>query len=192
MNASSTPPKIVALCGAIGSGKDTVADYLVDEFGYEHRKFSDELKGVCRRVFEPLGAERRHFYGTQADKAETIPGLNVSGRRILEVVGTEGFRAVYSDVWARLALLGAERVVLSDLRFTNEYTLVRAAGGVVWRTVRAGHERTRTGHVSDSEWPNFSVHATLLAPNGGIESLHEQARALIRAGGVQLAELKNA
>ena len=38
-------PKIIALCGYKGSGKDTVAEYLVDKYKYNH--YIDWLEQLC-------------------------------------------------------------------------------------------------------------------------------------------------
>lgn len=42
---------IVGICGLIGSGKGTVADMLVGEFGFTKISFADSLKDAVAAVF---------------------------------------------------------------------------------------------------------------------------------------------
>ena len=37
---------IIGLCGVMGSGKDTVADYLVNFHGWRRESFANSLKAV--------------------------------------------------------------------------------------------------------------------------------------------------
>jgi adenylate kinase family enzyme len=43
--------KIIGICGFIGSGKGTVADTLVNEYGYTKLSFADTLKDGVAAVF---------------------------------------------------------------------------------------------------------------------------------------------
>lgn len=49
--------KLVGLLGYAGSGKDTVADYLVDNYGYKKIKFGDILKHTLNEHFKELVME---------------------------------------------------------------------------------------------------------------------------------------
>lgn len=43
--------KIIAFCGAPGAGKDTAADYLVENHDFAHVKFARELREICAHSF---------------------------------------------------------------------------------------------------------------------------------------------
>jgi hypothetical protein len=43
---------ILAIAGKKGSGKDTLADILVDEYDFRKVSLADELKVMCSRIFE--------------------------------------------------------------------------------------------------------------------------------------------
>ncbi len=161
-------PTIVGICGEIGAGKDTVADYLVEAHGYRRLSWAEPLKEAAYLIYGPLGAERRHFWGTQADKAEPIPGIHDAsgrqrcGRDILLHLGTEGARWLDPDTWVKWAMAvhvaaayyledgdwhhqdvsdvpgPAARWVVSDVRFRNEVRAIHDAGGVLWEAVRVG------------------------------------------------------
>ena len=42
---------ILGIGGKLESGKDTLADYLVDNYGYKKMAFADNLKQICMKVF---------------------------------------------------------------------------------------------------------------------------------------------
>lgn len=42
---------ILGLCGHAGTGKDTAADYICEQYGFVKLGWADELKRFCRRIF---------------------------------------------------------------------------------------------------------------------------------------------
>lgn len=44
--------RVVGFCGFKGSGKDTAADYLAAEYGYEKISLAYPLKNVCKLIFD--------------------------------------------------------------------------------------------------------------------------------------------
>ena len=47
---------IVGLLGLAGSGKGTVADYMVTEFGYEKQSFASPIKDITSTLFVDIGS----------------------------------------------------------------------------------------------------------------------------------------
>jgi len=75
-------------------------------------------------------------------KANGTSELPMTGRHILQVMGTDIFRTIYGDVWVDACLRntvedGADLAVITDCRFPNEVKGVQAAGGKVMRFLRA-------------------------------------------------------
>ena len=68
--------KIVALSGWKGSGKDTLANYLVDRYGFKRLAFADPLKDM---VSEEYGIPRSHL-DDPAFKEKPILSLPISPR----------------------------------------------------------------------------------------------------------------
>ena len=137
---------IIGVCGFIGSGKDTIADYLVGFHGYRRDSFAGTLKDAVAAVF---GWDRELLEGRtpearawreQVDHwwATRLNMPNLTPRWVLQYWGTEVCRkAFHDDIWiaaleARLSRR-SDDTVISDVRFPNEITSIRNAGGkIVW------------------------------------------------------------
>ena len=137
---------IIGVCGFIGSGKDTVADYLVNFHEFRRESFASTLKDAVASVF---GWDRTMLEGRTAQAREwreqvdpwwaerlNIPTL--TPRWILQYWGTEVCRrGFHDDIW--IASLenklraSQDDVVISDCRFPNEIKSIQDQGGtIVW------------------------------------------------------------
>jgi hypothetical protein len=127
---------LIGMCGAAGSGKDTIADIL----GFDRVAFADPLYEMVSLVTGLTPAEMRD----RETKERTIDWLGQSPRQLLQTLGTEWGRGMVSQsIWVDTAmrrvrdLLAAGRdVVITDCRFDNEAAAIKAAGGVIWQVVR--------------------------------------------------------
>jgi hypothetical protein len=137
---------IIGICGFIGSGKDTVADYLVNFHEFRRESFANTLKDAVAAVF---GWDRTMLEGRtkearewreQVDPwwAERLAMPTLTPRWVLQYWGTEVCRrSFHDDIW--IASLenklrtSKDNVVISDCRFPNEIQSIRDAGGrIVW------------------------------------------------------------
>lgn len=137
---------IIGICGFIGSGKDTAADYLVGFHGFRRDSFAGTLKDAVSAVF---GWDRELIEGRtpearawreQVDTwwAERLGMPHLTPRWILQWWGTEVCRNhFHDDIWiaalqARLARR-SDHTVISDVRFPNEIKAIKEQGGrIVW------------------------------------------------------------
>ena len=144
--------KIIGLIGFIGSGKDTVADYLVEKYNFERLSFAGTLKDAVAAVFgwnremvEGKTKEAREWR-EQVDPwwAERLGISKLSPRWVLQQWGTEVCRQnFHDDIWiASLEhqLITTEKnIVISDCRFPNEINAIRTQGGTVGRVFRGSN-----------------------------------------------------
>jgi hypothetical protein len=138
--------QIIGICGFIGSGKDTAADYLVNFHEFRRDSFAATLKDAVAAVF---GWDRELLEGrTKAARewreqvdpwwSERLQRPNLTPRLVLQLWGTEVCRrSFHDDIW--IASLEArlrnsrDNIVISDCRFPNEISAIKQAGGqVVW------------------------------------------------------------
>ena len=153
---------IIGVCGFIGSGKDTIADYLTNFHGFRRESFANSLKDAVAHVF---GWDRTMLEGRtkmarewreQVDPwwAERLNMPNLTPRWVLQYWGTEVCRrAFHDDIW--IASLenklrtSKDDIVISDCRFPNEIKSIKDAGGIVIRVVRG----------EEPEWYDWAVSA---------------------------------
>lgn len=153
---------IIGICGLIGSGKDTIADYLVNFYEFRRESFANTLKDAVASVF---GWDRTMLEGRTKEArewreeidtwwAERLDMPTLTPRWILQYWGTEVCRrGFHDDIW--IASLenklrnSRDDVVISDCRFPNEIKSIRRAGGsIVW---------VKRGELPD--WYNLALSA---------------------------------
>ena len=137
---------IIGVCGFIGSGKDTIADYLVNFHEFRRESFANTLKDAVSSVF---GWDRTMLEGRtkearewreQVDPwwAQRLAMPTLTPRWVLQYWGTEVCRKTFhDDIW--IASLenklrqSKDNVVVSDVRFPNEIRAIKNLGGkIVW------------------------------------------------------------
>jgi len=139
---------IIGICGFIGSGKDTVADYLVNFHEFRRESFANTLKDAVAAVF---GWDRTMLEGRTKEAREWREqpdqwwsnrlGREITPRKILQHWGTEVCRAgFHDDIWIASVenklRKSSDNIVISDCRFPNEISSITDAGGIVVRVVR--------------------------------------------------------
>jgi hypothetical protein len=148
---------LISVSGLIGSGKDTIADYLVNSHGFRRESWAGTLKDAVASVFgwdrillEGKTSESRKWREVPDEWWSSRLGIDVTPRRVLQVWGTEVCRNAYhDDIW--IASLEnklrktTDDVVISDSRFPNELDSVKRIGGMTIRVVRG----------SDPDWVQY-------------------------------------
>lgn len=149
---------IIGLTGNIGSGKDTVADELVRQFGFIKMAFADSVRSdLCEMFRTP-----ESYFSDRSLKEQQIGRLSLSNctdkefvdfalaklggstyaqldqprspRWLMRTYGTDYRRAQNPNYWVnRLneklqSLPPGPSVVVSDVRFNNEAEMIRQAG----------------------------------------------------------------
>ncbi len=172
---------IIGICGFIGSGKDTIADYLVNFHEFRRESFASTLKDAVSAVF---GWDRTMLEGRtkearewreQVDPwwAERLDMPTLTPRWVLQYWGTEVCRkGFHDDIW--IASLenklrnSKDNVVISDCRFPNEIASIKNAGGqIIW--VQRGPlpdwyehaiEANRGSNIALNELKRLKIHAS--------------------------------
>lgn len=140
---------IIGVVGLIGSGKDTIADYLQNIHQFRRESFAHALKDAVANVF---GWDRELLEGRTRESrewrekvdpwwSERLNMPNLTPRYVLQYWGTEVARkSFHDDIW--IASLEnklrktQDDIVISDCRFPNEIKAIKDAGGIVIRVIR--------------------------------------------------------
>lgn len=128
---------IVGLGHYARTGKDTVAQILVDDHGFTRVAFADALRDLVRRI-DPMISMLVAIDGWEKAK-DTTPAV----REKLVDVGMACREILGTDVWIRAleARLDPDRdYVITDVRFPNELAWLLDTNGVAVKIIRPGFE----------------------------------------------------
>lgn len=190
----SDPTTVIGLGGALRSGKDTAADYLVAEYGYVKLGMSDQL-ALALYTLNPIillrtaeeqalvgRGQRLHMrYQEIVDavgyvKAKELPEV----RALLQRLGTDvGRNLIHPNVWAditRRAITEQQRqghnVVLTGVRYPNELDMLhRLYAATVYIDRQDEHSAAARGHSSETSLKP-SDFQQVIHNVGTIEQLH--------------------
>lgn len=138
---------LIGVTGLAGAGKDTVGQYLVQEYNFKRMAFADKLKEFCEQI-DPDCKRMVNKFGW--DNAKRLPRY----RELQQSVG-HGAREVFGEnFWISQVMNNLhENTVITDVRYKNEFDAVRDAGGYVIRVFRpelqpVNNHITEVGHLS--------------------------------------------
>lgn len=128
--------------------------------------FADILKqNICMEI---LGLKYEQCYGTNEQKDELTnmywSDKQLSCRDVMQVVGTDMFRALDKDVWVRSTINRIvddrpELAIITDCRFPNEVEAIKKIDGKIIRLTRNPHNSDHTSETildeNNYDWSNF-------------------------------------
>jgi formylmethanofuran dehydrogenase subunit D len=134
---------VIGISGKKFSGKNTLADHLTKNYGYEQIAYADPLKEIGK-IF---GFTNEQLYGSKKEEVDNF--WETSSRNFLQKVGTDLFRnhsniispKMGQDVWINIVKKKIQEhpnkcFVITDVRFPNEAQLVKDLGGIVIKLQR--------------------------------------------------------
>ncbi|CAB4123624.1 hypothetical protein UFOVP46_60 [uncultured Caudovirales phage] len=169
---------IIGLSGFARSGKDTVANYLVSNYGFTKVSFADPMREALYRLDPKI--EIADMHGVSLAVAvdglgwEQLKEESPDVRPLMQRMGTEVGRNMFGqNFWVEQAMklvAQHENVVLADVRFKNEADAILESDGVLWRVSRPGFEAVNA-HISERDLDDyhFTSHIT---NDKTVESLH--------------------
>ena len=144
------PETLIALCGPVGVGKTTTAQWMLGKkHGFIRKSFAQPTKEVARWLYD---LDSIQTDGARKEVVDERYGL--TPRFIMQRIGTDVFREIHPATWLiymRRQLQGYPpgiQVVIDDLRFENEANAIRAWGGRVVELQREGYHYSHE-HASE-------------------------------------------
>ena len=128
--------RVLGLTGRRGSGKSSVAKVLADIYDFEVMSFATPIKDML----SAMGIPDKYLHDPEF-KEKPVPGYGKSGRFMMQTLGTDWARnLIGQSVWVRavkdrISELKLD-VVLDDVRFENEASMIHAYGGMIVRIER--------------------------------------------------------
>jgi hypothetical protein len=158
---------VVGITGTAGSGKTTAARIMCDRYDFSRVRIAEPIKRMARA----LGLTHDQVDGPLKD----IPLDELCGktpRYVMQTLGTEwGRRMVGEDIWVRVAEKEIRRlmsngvsVVVDDVRFPDEASMIKNLGGAV---VRIENPVVTQSTAHESERHIFNIEVDYVIVNGG-------------------------
>lgn len=174
--------QILALCGYPKSGKDTIAQMLVTEYGFERLAFADPMRDSLYSL-NPWVLYNEQFWRLAKlidevgwDEAKT----SIEVRELLQKMGSECGRDIHGkDCWVKILekkmLANDKPKVITDLRFANEAAMLDRHLAFVMHISRPGHGPVNNHSSEKLDYTRVS-HGCV-NNNGNINNLLETFRA---------------
>lgn len=146
---SKYPVCKIAICGQFRSGKDTVADYLAENYNFKKFAFADEMKRIMHELFPQIPANPKPRRAYQVF-GEGLRSLDLPDARHVWINAC--MRKVETYIWwhSEVDDSGAN-VVITDLRTPEEYEHVKANGFTIVKvTAPVGKRLVRAKAAGDS------------------------------------------
>lgn len=196
--------KLIGITGHARSGKDTVGQYLCGKHDNTYKlAFADPLKMAVKEMFGIF--EDDLYDSVMKERPNNFWG--VSPRQMAQFFGTEMVREtlpklipeVGENFWVHRMvqkLIGAENqveyneddvVVITDVRFQNEYDWIVSQGGIIIHLTREGADGTVgiPGHSSEAGIDFHHEHMTYtLDNNSTLEKLYEDVDDTIKRANI--------
>lgn len=176
---------IIGLSGYARSGKDEVAQVLVQEYGYERVAFADAIRHLLYELNPVMVNDDLSRSSTIKDLVDEegwdVAKAEPEVRLLLQNLGVGARKIIGEDVWVDTALryiVPGSKVVITDVRFPNEAKAIRHLYGQMWRIRRSGVEAVNS-HISEVALDDYKFDQ-ILKNEGTLEELHKLVRERVK------------
>jgi hypothetical protein len=177
----------IGLSGWARSGKDTVANYIIEKYGYTKASFAQPIREALVNLNPNINVGETNSASLATSVRllgwEQLKDISVDVRPLMQRLGTEVGREMFGeDFWVDTALdriPDGSKVVFSDVRYPNEANAVRDFGGKIYRIDRAGVGPANE-HASETALNDYGFDDRI-DNSGTVEELYAQIDRVIDA-----------
>lgn len=179
--------RIIGISGKKQSGKDTVANRLVNKHHFIKLSFGDNVKKALQDIFNFTDEQ---LWGD--DKEKVDENWNIVPRDLMQYFGTELMRNEFSkkyihigkDIWIKSLQCKLDKFiehgflnfVIPDVRFNNEINFIKSYNGVIINVSRTQENISYNQHESEINDLYFDYK---IINSGTIDELHRTIDNLI-------------
>lgn len=162
---------IIAISGKARSGKDTVANVLIKNFGFKRIAFADKLKDICSDVFDlPVSMFHRDEFKDRAFEEPII--IDVGHVKNL-VTRLEEYTSINNEAYEALLSHGCGKMLLSPreiLQFVGTDLCRNCVKDSIWLDIFNSILKNIDGHVICTD-ARFQNERELIKSFGGMNIL---------------------
>lgn len=167
---------IIGLAGFAGSGKDTVAKILIEEWNYKRYAFADKIKEILYELNPIIINDLKLKDLVDKNGWDVTKTEHLEVRRLLQDLGLSGRNHFGKLHWAHQVFKEinfGNKAVITDVRFWNEADQTRIYDfAEVWRIHRPGTGPINN-HASELELIDYEYDAVIIN-DSDIESLKDK------------------
>jgi len=181
---------IISISGKIGSGKDTIADIIMQYTPYHRwqvKKFAGKLKDIAEIL---TGVPKINFEDQEFKQQDMGPEWGMTYRDLLQKLGTEAMRnGLHKNVWVNALFADYqfnieedEQVhywIITDSRFPNELAAVKEHNGIAIKVIRDSGNTIGTTHTSETALDDYTDWDYVINNNGTLEELKTQVLSIL-------------
>ena len=162
---------LIAISGRARSGKDTIANVLIKNFGFKRVAFADKLKEICSDVFDlPLNMFHRDEFKDRAFEEPII--IDVGHVKNL-VKRLEEYTSINNEAYEALLSQGCDKVLLSPreiLQFVGTDLCRNCVKDSIWLDIFNSILKNTDGHIVCTD-ARFTNERNLIKSFGGMNML---------------------
>jgi hypothetical protein len=181
---------IISISGKIGSGKDTIADIIMQYTPYHRwqvKKFAGKLKDIAEIL---TGVPKINFEDQEFKQQDMGPEWGMTYRDLLQKLGTEAMRSgLHKNVWVNALFADYqfnieedEQIpywIITDSRFPNELAAVKKHNGIAIKVIRDSGNTIGTTHTSETALDDYTEWDYVINNNGTLEELKTQVLSIL-------------
>lgn len=178
---------IIALTGPKGSGKDTVAQTIVDIagelFDVKTIAFADPIKQAVQHIFQLDTSSVEQYDILKRSELNWHSTFKADGRHVVREIGML-MRSYNEDQFTNYVeqeILNSNEAwnvwVVTDLRFNNEYNLMKKFSAKIVKVTRPGYNYD--GHVTEQGF-NDSFVDYIIENNGSFDDLRTKTQETLK------------
>lgn len=178
--------RIIGLVGKHCVGKDSVANYLKDNYGYTNRKFSTPLKNCLKSLFDFTDDQ---LESNQKDLID--PKWGITPRKAMQYFDTEIMQHqlptiipnIHRDFFVKRLFLDFNHYTqpfsISDVRFEHEANAIKKYGGILIKIERNNTNiNDSDDHISEKDIDNI-ICDHIIQNNSDLMSLNSKIKKII-------------
>ena len=201
---------IISVSGAIGSGKDTIAQ-IIQEITPYHKWEIQKWAGKLKTIGELISGIPKEKFEDQEFKYTNLPamwdkdGEPMTVRDLLQLLGTEAMRnGLHENVWVNALmsdytpnhyLIGAAtrhlddatplypNWIITDTRFPNELEAAKTRNGISIKVHRPGSksDAKQAQHASETALNNVTDWDYVISNDGDLDDLRNKVYEVLEA-----------
>ena len=178
---------LIGISGLKRCGKDTAANYLVKNYDFIKRPMAYPLKKICKSLFmfsdDQLNGELKEvtdprWYGVTPRETMQYIGTDLLRNKLGKIMpGLD--KEIFLDnfrLWYEMHRY--DNVVIPDIRFKNEYDMIKSLGGIILLVDR--EKRIFNNDTHESEKIDFGHDYTIMNKENHVDYLYNSIDTIMK------------